>query len=176
MPSRARSCDITPSNSAKIMAFTLPFRESKLCPVTLLQLDLTNPRLQTGTDIAVKDDSELIAVLCDIAALDELVTSICTNTYLNLEPMIVIGKSDSGPFSCTVLTILVCKRYSSTDIWADGARWHETACSARWRSTSARAAALGRVPRGRKDSDKVGACSRAAFFLMPASRSSIRNP
>ena len=54
------------------MAFTLLFRESKLCPVTLLQLDLTNPRLQTGTDIAVKDDSELIAVLCDIAALDEL--------------------------------------------------------------------------------------------------------
>ena len=80
------------------MAFTLPFRESKLCPVKLLQLDLTNPRLQTGTDIAVKDDSELIAVLCDIAALDELVTSICTNTYLNLEPMIVIGKSDTGPF------------------------------------------------------------------------------
>ena len=86
------------------MAFTLLFRESKLCPVTLLQLDLTNPRLQTGTDIAVKDDSELIAVLCDIAALDELVTSICTNTYLNLEPMIVIGKSDSGPFRDIVIT------------------------------------------------------------------------
>ena len=39
-----------------------------------------------------------MAVLADIAALDELVTSICTNTYLNLEPLIVVGEDAHGPF------------------------------------------------------------------------------
>lgn len=79
-------------------AFTLKIGDTKDCPVSLLRLDLNNPRLQTGIDLEVKDDSELISVLADIAALDELVTSICTNNYLNLEPLIVIGDSDGGPF------------------------------------------------------------------------------
>jgi hypothetical protein len=69
-----------------------------LCPVELLELDHDNPRLQTGSDVDVKSDEELIQLLADISALDELVTSICTNTYLNLEPFIVIGTSSKGPF------------------------------------------------------------------------------
>lgn len=55
--------------------YALPIRVSRQCPVDLLQMDLNNPRLQTGTDLAVKNEAELIAVLADIAALDELVTS-----------------------------------------------------------------------------------------------------
>ena len=78
--------------------FTLKIEETKDCPVNLLQLDQNNPRLQTGIDLEIKDDSELISVLADIAALDELVTSICTNDYLNLEPLIVRGDSSGGPF------------------------------------------------------------------------------
>src|ERR1043166_3547528 len=77
--------------------YSLPLRESKLCPVSLLRLDHDNPRLQTGADFNVTSDKELISILADIAALDELVTSICTNTYLNLEPLIVIGGA-IGPF------------------------------------------------------------------------------
>lgn len=68
------------------------------CPFALLQLDTGNPRLQTGVDLDIESEEKLISTLADIAALDELVTSICTNNYLNLEPMIVIGDSDSGPF------------------------------------------------------------------------------
>ncbi len=86
------------SGRLKRTAFSLPLRESKRCPIELLQLDLGNPRLQTGSDVVARDEKQLIGVLADIAALDELVTSICTNTYLNLEPLIVIGDSDSGPF------------------------------------------------------------------------------
>lgn len=71
---------------------------SELCPVELLRFDLDNPRLQTGTPIVVETENDLISELADIAALDELVTSICTNGYLNLEPLIVIGTSDAGPF------------------------------------------------------------------------------
>ncbi len=48
-------------------------------------------------EINVKDETELIRVLADIAALDELVLSICTNKYLNLEPLIVHGR-DGGPY------------------------------------------------------------------------------
>ena len=78
--------------------FTLPLRESKNCPVELLELDSSNPRLQTGLDNLSGSEDELISTLSDIAALDELITSISTNGYLNLEPMIVIGSTDEGPF------------------------------------------------------------------------------
>jgi len=79
--------------------FTLRVGQSRDCPIDLLELDFNNPRLQTGVDLEIKDESELIRVLSEIAALDELVTSICTNGYLNLEPLIVIGNSSSGPFT-----------------------------------------------------------------------------
>ncbi len=78
--------------------FVLPFKVSKNCPVELLELDSSNPRLQTGLDSPSGSEDELISTLSDIAALDELITSISTNGYLNLEPMIVIGSTDSGPF------------------------------------------------------------------------------
>src|SRR6267142_4551131 len=78
--------------------YSLPVGHSQRCPIDLLRLDLGNPRLQTGTEISAKNDAELMVVLADIAALVELVTSICTNTYLNLEPLIVVGENAHGPF------------------------------------------------------------------------------
>lgn len=77
----------------------LPLRESRLYPSELLRLDLDNPRLQTGSDLPSANQDEVIKALAEIAALDELVTSICTNQYLNLEPLIVWGPSDTGPFT-----------------------------------------------------------------------------
>ena len=76
----------------------LPLHASENCPIELLQLDITNPRLQTGLDIEVKTEDDLISILADIAALDELITSIFTNKYLNLEPMIVISAEGSGQY------------------------------------------------------------------------------
>lgn len=74
-------------------------RDAMEWPVSDLRLDLQNPRLQTGEeDGAVNSERELIQILADIAALDELVLSICTNTYLNLEPLIVFGPKH-GPFT-----------------------------------------------------------------------------
>lgn len=78
--------------------FDLPLTQPKSCPIELLQFDLENPRLQTGIDISVTTEEEVISALVDISAIDELITSICANTYLNLEPLIVIGDSDNGPF------------------------------------------------------------------------------
>ncbi len=77
---------------------SLPIGKTLRIPLELLELDRSNPRLKTGTDVAVHSDIDVISALFDISALDELITSICTNGYLNLEPMIVIGNSDNGPF------------------------------------------------------------------------------
>lgn len=83
---------------AKKIKADLPLRVSTNCPIELLQLDITNPRLQTGLDVEVKTEDDLISVLADIAALDELITSIFTNKYLNLEPMIVIATDKPGQY------------------------------------------------------------------------------
>lgn len=66
-------------------------------PVELLEFDKSNPRLSTGNEYSVTDDASIISIYREIAALDELVLSICSNTYLDLEPLIVIGPN-SGPF------------------------------------------------------------------------------
>ncbi|MEI7868402.1 MAG: hypothetical protein WCI11_10950 [Candidatus Methylumidiphilus sp.] len=66
-------------------------------PIELLKFDKHNPRLSTGNDYSVTDDISIISIYREIAALDELVLSICSNNYLDLEPLIVIGP-DSGPF------------------------------------------------------------------------------
>ncbi|MDP1775670.1 MAG: ParB/Srx family N-terminal domain-containing protein, partial [Moraxellaceae bacterium] len=68
------------------------------CPTSLLNFDYDNPRLTTGDELSARDEKSIICALRDIAALDELIQSICTNKYLNLEPLIVLGK-ESGSFT-----------------------------------------------------------------------------
>jgi hypothetical protein len=68
------------------------------CPTSLLDFDYENPRLTTGDDLSTHDEKSMICSLRDIAALDELIQSICNNGYLNLEPLIVMGE-ECGPFT-----------------------------------------------------------------------------
>jgi hypothetical protein len=87
------------SDAVKALPPDLPLSASHECPVEFLSIDLNNPRLQTGDAAEFDSEADVIAALADIAALDELVTSICTNTYLHLEPMIVYrpkGKLDAN--------------------------------------------------------------------------------
>ena len=67
------------------------------CPIELLQFDRTNPRLVTGDEYQTASDEDIISALNEIASLDELITSITTNKYLDLEPLIVLGDT-GGPF------------------------------------------------------------------------------
>ena len=69
------------------------------CPTELLKFDYENPRLLTGDDLVSCDEKSIICTLRDIAALDELIRSICANGYLNLEPLIVSGNNELGPFT-----------------------------------------------------------------------------
>ena len=75
----------------------LPIKQSSKIAIGLLDFDFHNPRLSTGDDYIVNDDVTAISTYREIAALDELVLSICSNNYLDLEPLIVIGP-DEGPF------------------------------------------------------------------------------
>ncbi|KWI23518.1 hypothetical protein WM04_29040 [Burkholderia ubonensis] len=52
----------------------------------------------TGDEHSTIDDAAIISAYREIAALDELVASIYTNKYLDLEPLIIIGP-DGGPFT-----------------------------------------------------------------------------
>lgn len=67
------------------------------CPTSLLRFDITNPRLLTGDDYSTAGDEDIISALNEIAPLEEVITSICTNSYLDFEPLIVIGP-DGGPY------------------------------------------------------------------------------
>lgn len=68
------------------------------CPTSLLDFDYENPRLTTGDDLSTHDEKSMICSLRDIAALEELIQSICNNRYFNLEPLIVWGE-ECGPFT-----------------------------------------------------------------------------
>ena len=76
----------------------LPIGKTQPISTLLLQFDKKNPRLMTGDEHSVADDMSIINSYREIAALDELITSICSNGYIDLEPLIVIGKN-AGPFT-----------------------------------------------------------------------------
>jgi hypothetical protein len=76
----------------------VPIEQTKVIPTSDLAFDKHNPRLMTGDDYSTSDDASIITAYREIAALDELIASICANTYINLEPLIVIGQ-DQGPFT-----------------------------------------------------------------------------
>ncbi len=66
------------------------------CPTSLLQFDTSNPRLENGLDQQPQDDLEMIRSLKEVAALGELIASICANDYKDIEPLIVKGPAE-GP-------------------------------------------------------------------------------
>lgn len=63
-------------------------------PVDELQMDRLNPRL-LGENASASDEF-IIAQLYRTAELDELLQSVSTNGYLDIEPLIVLADSNSG--------------------------------------------------------------------------------
>ena len=63
-------------------------------PVDCLRLDRENPRLTGHTDH--RSDEALVAELYDSAELDELLQSMTSNGYLDIEPLVVMEGSESG--------------------------------------------------------------------------------
>ena len=74
---------------------TLPKIESPIkVPVDCLRLDRENPRLTGRTDH--RSDEALVAELYDSAELDELLQSMTSNGYLDIEPLVVMEGPKNG--------------------------------------------------------------------------------
>lgn len=80
------------------LAPIINIKQTKQIEPRHLEFDKQNPRLMTGSDYSTVDDLAIISAYREIAALDELITSICSNGYIDLEPLIVMGE-DQGPFT-----------------------------------------------------------------------------
>ncbi|MGU7853228.1 ParB/Srx family N-terminal domain-containing protein [Burkholderia orbicola] len=89
---------LQPSGRKSSIAPVIGIEETKKISPDLLVFDKDNPRLMTGDEYATESDVQIISAYREIAALDELIASIETNTYIDLEPLIVMGP-DSGPFT-----------------------------------------------------------------------------
>ncbi len=66
------------------------------CLTANLYFDEHNPRLSTGDSSSTQSDEAIISTLREISDLDELIGSICANTYLDLEPLIVTPRMGGG--------------------------------------------------------------------------------
>lgn len=74
---------------------TLPeIAESTTVPVDCLRLDRENPRLTGPT--GHRNDEALVAELYESAELDELLQSMSSNGYLDIEPLVVMEGPENG--------------------------------------------------------------------------------
>ncbi|HEX8232419.1 MAG TPA: ParB N-terminal domain-containing protein [Caulobacteraceae bacterium] len=69
-----------------------PIGEAAKVPVELLDFDENNPRFTPDKRPAESTDSAIIATLAASADLSELIQSISTSGYINIEPLIVIER------------------------------------------------------------------------------------
>lgn len=86
---------------------TLPLRKTSKVAVCRLRLDRENPRLVGEAEDAA--DEEIIDRLYRSAELTELLESISTNGYLDIEPLIVLSEPDTD-----LLTVLEGNRRLAT--------------------------------------------------------------
>lgn len=69
-----------------------PIGEAQKVPVELLDFDQNNPRFTPDKEPSSDSDSAVVAMLATSADLAELVQSISTAGYINIEPLIVIER------------------------------------------------------------------------------------
>ena len=72
-----------------------PMPDSKTAPIStdLLEFDRHNPRLVSIPGLADATDLQIMQALVREANIGELVESICTNSYLDIEPLVVTKKA-----------------------------------------------------------------------------------
>lgn len=70
-----------------------PIGEAQKVPVELLDFDQNNPRFTPDKKPAGTGDEAVIAMLATSADLSELIQSISTSGYINIEPIIVIARN-----------------------------------------------------------------------------------
>lgn len=71
-----------------------PIGQAEMVPVELLDFDENNPRFTPDKQPSGSGDSAVIAMLATSADLSELIQSISTSGYINIEPLIVIERAN----------------------------------------------------------------------------------
>lgn len=70
-----------------------PIGQAEMVPVELLDFDENNPRFTPDKQPSGSGDSAVISMLATSADLSELIQSISTSGYINIEPLIVIERN-----------------------------------------------------------------------------------
>lgn len=70
-----------------------PIGQAEKVPVEILDFDKNNPRFTPDKQPAGSSDSAVISMLATSADLSELIQSISTSGYINIEPLIVIERN-----------------------------------------------------------------------------------
>ncbi len=70
----------------------IPLHEPTKVLIDLLVFDLKNPRFTPSHDVEKSSDVEIILALYRVADLGELVQSIATSGYVDIEPLVVLGE------------------------------------------------------------------------------------
>jgi ParB-like nuclease domain len=84
---------VTPQSPADGEAGRLPpIGRAEKVPVELLLFDQNNPRFTPDKRPAGSDDDAVVSTLASSADLSELIQSISTSGYINIEPLIVIER------------------------------------------------------------------------------------
>jgi hypothetical protein len=76
--------------SASTLNMELPLHEPRKIPLDLLVFDPENPRFAPSHDVEKSSDVEVILALARVADLGELLQSIATSGYVDIEPLVVL--------------------------------------------------------------------------------------
>lgn len=76
----------------------LPFNQTSPIDVKYLEFDTENPRYTPDVNVSPDDDVTVITHLRERADLDELIESISTNGYIDIEPLIVMPDPNKNGF------------------------------------------------------------------------------
>ena len=72
----------------------IPVKQSYVIDTARLHFDPLNPRYATGNRLPYENDAQIVESLYESSDLGELLQSISTSGYVDIEPLIVLGQED----------------------------------------------------------------------------------
>lgn len=86
------TCSVRPSEMK--IPLRVPVKVS-IDPINPLVFDRENPRFTPGHDVETSSDVEIVLALYQVADLGELVQSIATSGYVDIEPLVVLRQEET---------------------------------------------------------------------------------
>ena len=72
----------------------IPVKQTCAVDTTKLSFDPSNPRYSTDKGLPYENDTQIVTFLYDTSDLGELLQSISTSGYVDIEPLIVLGQGE----------------------------------------------------------------------------------